>query len=134
MCFIPDPSLLRGRLYSHHAFVEDFSKNHVDLTLLQRALLTVGSAAVSFMDPYRHDMIACLGETTGERALAYCLEKMKSTDEGQRILEEKPRINSQTVDLSYLQNLPYGTIGKTYSKFLEVNVGFIIFDFEKFAI
>ena len=112
------------RSYSHDAFVEDFSKHHINLSWLQRTLLTAGSATISIMDPYRHDMIACLGETTGETALVHCLKKMRSTEEGNQILTEKPRINSKTIDLEYLKTLPEGTIGKTYSNFLEVNVSF----------
>lgn len=67
-------------------------------------------------------MIACLGETTGEKALIYCSKQMQSTIEGQRILSQRPRIHSSTVDLLSLKNLPDGTVGKTYSNFLEVNV------------
>ncbi|KAK2586468.1 hypothetical protein KPH14_010740 [Odynerus spinipes] len=66
-------------------------------------------------------MIACLAETTSGDALVYCLNEMQRTAEGQRILKEKPRINSSTIDLSSLKNLPEGTLGKTYSDFLEVN-------------
>lgn len=47
---------------------------------------------------------------------------MQKSSEGQRILKEKPRINTSTVDLSVLKDLPEGTLGKTYSNFLEVNV------------
>lgn len=52
----------------------------------------------------------------------YCLNEMQKSSEGQRILKEKPRINTSTVDLSVLKDLPEGTLGKTYSNFLEVNV------------
>lgn len=67
-------------------------------------------------------MIACLGETTGERALKNILQTMKCTDEGMRILQQKPRINSQTVDIESLRHLPANTFGRAYSKFLDDNV------------
>uniref|UniRef100_A0ABD2WCJ8 Ubiquinone biosynthesis protein COQ4 homolog, mitochondrial n=1 Tax=Trichogramma kaykai TaxID=54128 RepID=A0ABD2WCJ8_9HYME len=109
------------RNYSHEAFVEDFEKNHANLSLLQRLLLTAGSATISITNPYRGDMIACLGETTGQGALVHCRDRMLSSDEGKRILDEKPRINTRTLDLQRLRDLPEGSVGKTYSLFLENN-------------
>ncbi|XP_012523413.1 ubiquinone biosynthesis protein COQ4 homolog, mitochondrial [Monomorium pharaonis] len=103
------------------AFLEDYAKHHVSLSPLQRALLTVGSAAISLANPFRGDMIACLGETTGTNALAHCHRQMKSTSEGRRILAEKPRVNTSTVNLSYLKDLPPGTVGRTYRDFLGDN-------------
>lgn len=47
-------------------FEEEYQKHHIPINLFQRSLLTIGSAAVSIMDPHRGDMIACLGETTGK--------------------------------------------------------------------
>lgn len=105
---------------------EDFSKHHVQLSALQRTILAAGSAAVSLVDPFRGDMIACLGETTGKYSLNYCLEKMKLSDEGQKILLEQPRINTSTIDMTSLENLPDGTLGKTYHNFLKINVRGII--------
>ncbi|KAG5346686.1 US74C protein, partial [Acromyrmex charruanus] len=103
------------------AFLEDYAKHHVSLSPLQRVLLTMGSAAVSLTNPSRGDMIACLGETTGRNALVHCHQQMKNTNEGQRILAQKPRINTSTVDLSYLKDLPPGTVGRTYRDFLNDN-------------
>ncbi|KYQ53246.1 UDP-sugar transporter UST74c [Trachymyrmex zeteki] len=103
------------------AFLEDYAKHHVSLSPLQRVLLTMGSAAISLANPSRGDMIACLGETTGRNALVYCHQQMKNTSEGQLILAQKPRINTSTVDLSYLKDLPPGTVGRTYRNFLDDN-------------
>ncbi|XP_018363624.1 PREDICTED: ubiquinone biosynthesis protein COQ4 homolog, mitochondrial isoform X2 [Trachymyrmex cornetzi] len=103
------------------AFLEDYAKHHVSLSPLQRVLLTMGSAAISLANPSRGDMIACLGETTGRNALMHCHQQMKNTNEGQRILAQKPRINTSTVDLSYLKDLPSGTVGRTYRDFLDDN-------------
>lgn len=47
------------------SFEDEFKSHHIPTTLLQRAVLTFGSAATSILDPYRADMIACLSETTG---------------------------------------------------------------------
>ncbi|KAL6259703.1 hypothetical protein P5V15_009618 [Pogonomyrmex californicus] len=103
------------------AFLRDYAKHHVSLSPLQHVLLTMGSAAISLANPFRGDMIACLGETTGTNALMHCHRKMKETNEGQRILAQKPRVNTSTIDLSYLKDLPPGTVGRTYRDFLDDN-------------
>lgn len=67
-------------------------------------------------------MIACLGETTGTDALNRILEQMKNCDEGQRILKDKPRINSRDIDLESLEKMPEDTFGFHYKQFLNENV------------
>ena len=37
---------------------------------------------------------------------------------------EKPRINTQTVDIDYLRTLPDNTFGKAYANFLDINVSY----------
>lgn len=58
----------------------------------------------------------------GQSAAKYMLQKMEQSDEGIRILKDQPRILSKTVNLQKLKTYPEGTLGKVYSKFLEVNV------------
>lgn len=67
-------------------------------------------------------MIACLGETTGVAALQKILSEMKATEEGRRILDQKPRINSQDIDLEALGRLPSTSFGYHYKQFLVMNV------------
>ncbi|XP_078043689.1 UDP-sugar transporter sqv-7 [Augochlora pura] len=109
------------RFFGDASFARDYAMDRVDLTPLQRAILTMGAAAISFTNPFRGDMIACLGETTGSKALGHCRQQMLATSEGRRILEEQPRISSATVDLDALKRLPKGTVGRTYREFLDVN-------------
>ncbi|XP_043287145.1 ubiquinone biosynthesis protein COQ4 homolog, mitochondrial-like [Venturia canescens] len=112
---------LAFRRFASDAFVQDFNQNHVQLSKFQRAVLGAGAAAICLADPYRADMIACLGETTGENALSHCLARMRLSQEGLSILEEKPRINTKSLCLERLAELPEGTLGKTYHNFLLVN-------------
>ncbi|CAF1387189.1 unnamed protein product [Adineta steineri] len=91
---------------------------HKPTGLVQKSILAVGSGIMSIADPSRDDMISIFGETTGGLALKYMQEKMVIDPEGDRILKERPIINSKTVDLEYLKTLPIGTLGKTYSNFL----------------
>ncbi|XP_017884371.2 ubiquinone biosynthesis protein COQ4 homolog, mitochondrial-like isoform X2 [Ceratina calcarata] len=106
---------------SSPSFETVYEKVRVPLSPVQRAILAAGAAAISFTDPFRGDMIACLAETTGDKALAYCHRQMLATSEGRRILEEKPRINSSVVSLDELKRLPVGTLGRIYREFLDVN-------------
>ncbi|XP_072045501.1 ubiquinone biosynthesis protein COQ4 homolog, mitochondrial-like [Amphiura filiformis] len=96
-------------------------KDHIPTTLFQKSLLAVGSACMSLYDPYRADMIATLGETTGPFALRNIQQKMLADPEGRQILQEQPRINSSTVDMKYLAELPKGTFGREYIDFMTRN-------------
>ncbi|XP_026301915.1 ubiquinone biosynthesis protein COQ4 homolog, mitochondrial isoform X3 [Apis mellifera] len=121
---VPFSGWLVRRFYNSDvssSFTMDYAKHRISLSTVQRAILTVGAAAISLLNPYRGDMIACLAETTGTDALSYCHRQMLATSEGCRILAEKPRISSSTVDFSALKRLPAGTLGKIYYDFLEVN-------------
>lgn len=103
-------------------FTKEFLGNRIKVSDFQRLLLTAGSSIAALLDPRRHDMIACLGETTGEGALQNILQVMQSSKEGREILKEKPRINTKTVNLKELKSLPEDTFGHHYYKFLEDNV------------
>ncbi|XP_053138411.1 ubiquinone biosynthesis protein COQ4 homolog, mitochondrial isoform X2 [Hemicordylus capensis] len=95
---------------------------HIPTTPLQKALLAAGSACMALYDPYRHDMVAVLGETTGYLALQKLRERMRNDPEGYRILQERPRIRLSTLDISGLRALPDGTFGREYVRFLDDNV------------
>nr|XP_036863959.1 ubiquinone biosynthesis protein COQ4 homolog, mitochondrial isoform X2 [Manis javanica] len=104
-------SLGAGRLYPEH----------IPTSPLQKALLAAGSAGMALYNPYRHDMVAVLGETTGCRALKILRDQMRRDPEGARILQERPRISRSTLDLDKLQNLPEGSLGREYLHFLDAN-------------
>uniref|UniRef100_A0A8C9EG55 Ubiquinone biosynthesis protein COQ4 homolog, mitochondrial n=1 Tax=Pavo cristatus TaxID=9049 RepID=A0A8C9EG55_PAVCR len=94
---------------------------HIPTSPLQKALLAAGSACVALWDPYRHDMVAVLGETTGCLALPKLRDRMRNDPEGYRILQERPRIRLSTLDMARLRGLPDGTLGREYVRFLEDN-------------
>ncbi|XP_065593642.1 ubiquinone biosynthesis protein COQ4 homolog, mitochondrial [Cyrtonyx montezumae] len=94
---------------------------HIPTSLLQKALLAAGSACTALWDPYRHDMVAVLGETTGCLALPKLRDRMRNDPEGYRILQERPRIRLSTLDMARLRGLPGGTLGREYIRFLEDN-------------
>ncbi|XP_032334436.1 ubiquinone biosynthesis protein COQ4 homolog, mitochondrial isoform X4 [Camelus dromedarius] len=59
---------------------------HIPTSLVQKALLAAGSAGMALYDPYRHDMVAVLGETTGYRTLKVLRDQMRRDPEGAQIL------------------------------------------------
>lgn len=95
--------------------------SHIPLTNLQKILLTVGSSLTAIIDPYRHDLVADCGETTGYYALKWIRNRMQSDSEGKEIISKKPRLNSKTVDFDKLRGLPQNTFGNHYSRFYTDN-------------
>ncbi|CAG8559523.1 11328_t:CDS:2 [Ambispora leptoticha] len=85
----------------------------------QKVLLSVSSAFTALIDPSRQDMVATLGETTGTIFLERIRDKMLQDKIGRRILREQPIVNSQTIDLNYLRQLPKTTFGRAYVAFLD---------------
>ncbi|KAJ7234203.1 coenzyme Q biosynthesis protein Coq4-domain-containing protein [Mycena haematopus] len=69
--------------------------------------------------PRRGDMVAALGETTAGPSLPRLRDIMLESAEGRQILKDRPRINSSTVDMSKLAQLPEGTMGRAYITWLE---------------
>lgn len=96
-------------------------EHHIPTDIFQKSLLTVGAAAAALLDPRRHDMVAVLGETTGHTTLSKIYAMMIEDEEGRQILIDKPRINSSTLNLPFLCQLPEGTLGYAYIKFLDDN-------------
>ncbi|KAF8170438.1 ubiquinone biosynthesis protein COQ4, mitochondrial [Pholiota molesta] len=94
-------------------------EGHIPLNWFETALLTVGSAVVSLTDPRRGDMVAALGETTAGPTLSRLRDRMLESPEGRRILKERPRVNSTTIDLNKLLEYPEGSFGRAYITWLE---------------
>ncbi|TWW66128.1 Ubiquinone biosynthesis protein COQ4 -like protein, mitochondrial [Takifugu flavidus] len=88
---------------------------------MQKALLAVGSGVAALQNPYRHDMVAVLGETTGHLALINLRDRMRKDPEGNAVLTERPRIRLSTLDLTKMASMPDGTFGREYLRFLEDN-------------
>ena len=93
---------------------------HVPLTFLERGALAIGSAFGSLRDPYRHDLIAALGEATAKPYFLSRLHRaMLENPTGRRILRDRPRITSQSMSLEKLRQLPETTVGKAYANWLD---------------
>lgn len=110
--------VLSRRLMSTHQKLYD---SHIPLSNLQKGLLAIGSSFTAIIDPYRHDMVADFGETTGHQALKWMHSKMQSSQEGRRVLDEKPRLKTSRLDYERLKTLPENTFGFHYSRFYSDN-------------
>ncbi|QIW99323.1 hypothetical protein AMS68_004841 [Peltaster fructicola] len=114
------PPPLRARTFSILNRPTPKYPGHVPLTLVERSALAVGSAFGSLVDPFRHDLIAALGEAT---AYPYFLPRLRramlSHPTGRRILREKPRITSKTLSLEKLRTLPENSVGRAYARWLD---------------
>ncbi|XP_068191620.1 ubiquinone biosynthesis protein COQ4 homolog, mitochondrial isoform X2 [Antennarius striatus] len=124
-CFL-NPKVCPHQLHSRSIGFTDgvydgLYPGHIHTTPMQKALLAVGSGVAALQDPYRHDMVAVLGETTGHLSLKNLRDKMRNDPEGYTILTERPRIKLSTLDLSQMESLPDGSFGREYLRFLEDN-------------
>uniref|UniRef100_A0A0B7A384 Ubiquinone biosynthesis protein COQ4 homolog, mitochondrial n=2 Tax=Arion vulgaris TaxID=1028688 RepID=A0A0B7A384_9EUPU len=109
-------------IHQTHQQYDALYPGHISTSFFQKSLLAFGSGIACLLNPARDDMICALGETTGPPALKYMQKKMLADPVGRQILDEKPLLNTQTIDVNYLGSLPEGTFGKAYWDFLSVNV------------
>ncbi|KAF9919035.1 Ubiquinone biosynthesis protein [Lobosporangium transversale] len=98
---------------------KELYKGHIPISPLQRTILAFGSAFTALYNPLRGDMVAALGETTGSIFLARIRDQMLQDPEGRRILLERPKITSETMQLDNLRQLSDGTFGREYVRFLD---------------
>lgn len=114
------PPSLRARSFSVLNRPTPSYPGHVPLTWLERGALALGSAFGSLRNPYRHDLIASLGEATAKPYFVSRLRHaMLSNPTGRRILRDKPRITSQTLSMEMLRKLPENTVGRAYVNWLD---------------
>jgi ubiquinone biosynthesis protein COQ4 len=88
----------------------------------QRLFLAIDAASTALADPTRADAVAVLGEITGYMALQAMHQRMKNDAIGQRILNEKPIVSTQTLPIEeILKSTPDPrniTFGQAYGEFL----------------
>lgn len=114
------PPSLRARCFSVLNRPTPNYPGHVPLTWLERGALALGSAFGSLRNPYRHDLIASLGEATAKPYFVSRLRHaMLANPTGRRILRDKPRITSQTLSMEMLRKLPENTVGRAYVNWLD---------------
>ncbi|KAF1824677.1 Coq4-domain-containing protein [Dissoconium aciculare CBS 342.82] len=114
------PPDIRTRCFSVLNRPQPNYPGHVPLNLIERGALAIGSAFGSLKNPYRHDLIAALGEATAKPYFVSRLRRaMLANPTGRRILKDKPRITSKSMDLEKLRLLPENTVGRAYAAWLD---------------
>jgi Uncharacterized protein involved in ubiquinone biosynthesis len=66
-------------------------------------------------------MVAALAEVTGSVALQKMHRDMLTDPTGRRILSDKPLVNTDSIDIKALEELPKNTFGYAYAMFLRKN-------------
>ncbi|KAL3072893.1 hypothetical protein niasHS_017867 [Heterodera schachtii] len=107
------------QMFDHVGAIDDSpsasSSLLIGISELQRALLGIGSAVMSLVDPKRGDMVATMGETTVPHSLLKHLRDRLSRDvSGAELLRNRPRISGETIDRRWLATLPDATMGREY--------------------
>ena len=93
---------------------------HVPLNTFQHAFLAIGSGLAAFINPRRADLIATFGEVSAEPYFVRKLrDQMLADPTGRRILRERPRITSKSLNLDKLRAMAPNTIGRSYLKWLD---------------
>jgi ubiquinone biosynthesis protein COQ4 len=81
-----------------------------------------GSVAIPYRVSHLLDLVATLGEVTGEMACIRMLERMKLRPDGRRLLAEQPLITRESIGLdTRLSALPENTFGKAYYRFMQAH-------------
>ncbi|KAI4620565.1 Ubiquinone biosynthesis protein [Alternaria ethzedia] len=95
-------------------------EGHIPLTRTERLGLAIGSGLGSFLDPRRGDLIASFGEATAQPYFIYKLrDRMLLNPTGRRILRDRPRLTSTSLDIPRLRKLPPNTLGYAYAAWLD---------------
>jgi len=115
----PDPPATPRRRFSVLSRPPPNYPGHVPLTAAERAALAVGSGVLALLDPRRADLIAALAETTSTPfPLPALRDAMLASPTGRRILRDRPRMTSTSLDVAGLAALPANTLGATYAAWL----------------
>jgi ubiquinone biosynthesis protein COQ4 len=93
---------------------------HVVLNTFQRLFLFAGSGIAAAISPKRPDLIATFGEMTVQPYFINRLrDQMLQDPTGRRILRDRPRITSKSLDIDRLRKLPSNTMGSAYCQWLD---------------
>ena len=89
------------------------------LSLVQRAFLVPYFGIGAIADPRRGDLVAGLGDATGERQLQKIKALLMESSAGRKLMREKPLITNASLKLSS-ETFPDGSLGQKYADFMKV--------------
>jgi ubiquinone biosynthesis protein COQ4 len=64
-------------------------------------------------------MVAAFGELMAGPCLPRLRDRMLEDSEGRRIMKDRPRVNTETLNMEQLAQYPEGTFGRAYVTWLE---------------
>lgn len=88
---------------------------------LTRARTAVRALYTLSRDSGRLDQVLALNVSVNLGTARRGVRELAHTEEGRALFEQRPRIDSTSVDLAALRRLPDGTLGREYIRFLEEN-------------
>lgn len=110
----------KGKEYSFFQRPEPNYPGHIQLYNYEKLLMFLGSSIGAYTHPERNEFIVALGESTAITPILRQIQsQMLSDPTGRQILRERPRITSTSLNLDHLRNLPQGSVGNTYVKWLD---------------
>ena len=89
------------------------------LSSSQRAFLLTYFGIGSLVDPTRGDLVAGLGDITGENQLKKMHQILNRTQSGRNLLKDKPLITKESLDVTRLRSLSSNTLGNLYINFMD---------------
>ena len=91
--------------------------SHIPLSRFQKSALAVMASIGAALDPRRADLVAIVGETTGVLSFRSIRDRLRASEEGRRLLAERPRVTDASVARAW--DLPESTFGGAYARFME---------------
>lgn len=90
-------------------------------SLPQRTRTALRSLRILARDPGRLDQVLVMAQAVNAAAIARAVDRIEGDPAGHALLVEQPRIDRAHVDYDRLRQLPDGTLGREYARFLDAN-------------
>ena len=90
-------------------------------SVARRARTVVSTLGTLARDPGRLDQVLVLAQTVNLPAIAKAMGRIEQDEAGHALLRDQPRIDKKHVDFAALAQLPDGTLGREYVRFLDDN-------------
>ncbi|MBX3219705.1 MAG: hypothetical protein KF795_04240 [Labilithrix sp.] len=86
-----------------------------------RASAFLGALRILARDHGRLDQVLVMTQALNAGTVARAVTRFSASEEGRRFFAERPRIDRAHVDFDALRQLPEGTLGREYTRFLDDN-------------
>eukprot|EP00347_Sterkiella_histriomuscorum_P016389 403353374 len=106
-------------MISKESSLKDLIQNFTPVNPSERLQLLLKYSLSSLQDPTKADYVAAVGDLSSVHTLKEIRRKMHADIEGQQILKEKPRVNSETWNKQRLLALPDHTFGHQFARWMK---------------